>query len=137
MNARFQNVKTTTSVFMVSSSLPVVFITMFYLGYAFNSKNRPSRIPYEFFSIGVPFLYGIFGVANYYATLMYGTNMSIAIGGLFGLLLSVIGRFYLNLPKQLFNFTSKNEHMVHIYAVAIYAGIFRCIVTPVTQYIIS
>ena len=55
---------------------------------------------------------------------------------IFGLLLSIIGRFSLNLPIKLFNFTKNTAYQVHIYAIILYAIIFRGIITPLINYFI-
>ena len=128
------NLKKTTTIFIISSFVSI--ITIGYLGLAYNKQNRPSNIPYELFPVFIPILYGIFGLVNYYAIIKYGTNYSFFVGMLFGLILSLIGRFGLNLPKLLFNFTETTQYKVHIYAIFIYASIFQFIITPLTNYII-
>jgi hypothetical protein len=128
------NLKKTTTIFIISSFVSI--ITIGYLGLAYNKQNRPSNIPYELFPVFIPILYGIFGLVNYYAIIKYGTNCSFFVGMLFGLILSLIGRFGLNLPKLLFNFTETTQYKVHIYAIFIYASIFQFIITPLTNYII-
>lgn len=121
-------------VFLISSFISI--ITLGYLGIAYNNKNRPSTIPYELFPIFIPLVYGIFGVINYYIISNYGNNYSIIVGMVFGIFLSIVGRFGLNLPIKLFNFTKITSYKVHIYAIIIYAIIFRALVTPLTNYII-
>ena len=103
---------------------------------AFNKSNRPIDIPYELFPIFLPLLYGIFGLINYYIVSKYGNNYSLIVGMVFGMLLSIIGRFGLDLPIKLFNFTKNTSYQVHIYAIIIYAIIFRWIITPFITYII-
>ena len=111
-------------------------ITLFYIGWAFNNKGRPSNIPYEYFAVLIPISYGFFGIINYYAV-KYGnnTNWSLLVGAIFGFLLSIIGRFTLKLPSKLFNVGTKSEYMVHIYAIILYSIIFRFILTPIMKYI--
>jgi len=128
------NLKKTTTIFIISSFVSI--ITIGYLGLAYNKQNRPSNIPYELFPVFIPILYGIFGLVNYYTIIKYGTKYSFFVGMLFGLILSLIGRFGLNLPKLLFNFTETTQYKVHIYAIFIYASIFQFIITPLTNYII-
>ena len=126
--------KKNLKIFFISSFISI--ITLGYIGFAYNNKNRPPTIPYELFPIFIPLLYGIFGVINYYIISNYGNNHSIIVGMVFGILLSTIGRFGLDLPIKLFNFTKKTSYKVHIYAVIMYAIIFRMLVTPLTNYII-
>tara|TARA_B110000967_G_scaffold194991_1_gene224046 strand:+ start:230 stop:619 length:390 start_codon:yes stop_codon:yes gene_type:complete len=118
------------TIFLISSFISI--ITLGYIRIAYNNKNRPSTIPYELFPIFIPLLYGIFGLINYYIISNYGNNYSIIVGMVFGILLSIIGRFGLDLPIKLFNFTKNKSYKVHIYAIIIYAIIFRFIITPVT-----
>jgi hypothetical protein len=85
------------------------------------------------FGIMIPLLFGIFNEINTIVIKKYNNiNYSLIVGAIFGLLLSSIGRFYLNLPKLLFGF-KQNEHNVHIIAVILYALIFRLIATPLTK----
>tara|TARA_B110000285_G_scaffold33300_2_gene34876 strand:+ start:674 stop:1072 length:399 start_codon:yes stop_codon:yes gene_type:complete len=129
------NLKTNLNVFFISSFISI--ITLGYIGIAYNKKNRPSTIPYELFPIFIPLLYGIFGVINYHIISNYGNNYSIIVGMIFGILLSIIGRFGLDLPIKLFNFTKTTAYQAHIYAIIMYAIIFRLFVTPLITYIIS
>jgi len=128
------NLKTILNVFLISSFISI--ITLGYTGIAYNNITRPSTIPYELFPIFIPLLYGIFGVINYYIISNYGNNYSIIVGMVFGILLSIVGRFGLDLPVKLFNFTKNTSYKVHIYAIIIYAIIFRLFVTSLTNYII-
>jgi hypothetical protein len=128
------NLKKNITVFLISSFISI--ITLGYVGNAYSNKNRPSTIPYELFPIFIPLLYGIFGVINYYIISNYGNNHSIIVGTVFGMLLSTIGRFGLDLPIKLFNFRKNTSYKVHIYAIIMYAIIFRLLVTPLTNYII-
>lgn len=128
------NLKTNINIFLISSFISI--ITLGYIGIAYNNKHRPSSIPYELFPIFIPLLYGIFGVINYYIISNYGNNYSIIVGMGFGILLSIIGRFGLDLPIHLFDFTKNTSYQVHIYATIMYAIIFRSLVTPLTNYII-
>ena len=126
--------KKTMNIFIISSVISL--ITIAYISSAYIKNKCPQNVPYGLFLIFIPLLYGIFGVINYYVINKYGIKYSFVIGMIFGLLLSLIGRFKLNLPQQLFNFTKKTEYKVHIYAIILYACIFQFIITPLTQYII-
>jgi hypothetical protein len=128
------NFKKNLNIFLISSFISI--ITLGYIGLAYNKKTRPSTIPYELFPIFIPLLYGLFGVINYYIIKKYGDNYSIVVGMVLGILFSVIGRFGLNLPIKLFDFTKNTSYKVHLYALILYAIIFRLIVTPLTNYII-
>lgn len=102
-------IKQILNVFLISSFISI--ITLVYIGLAYNNKNRPSTIPYELFPIFIPLLYGIFGVINYYIISNYGNNYSIIVGMVFGILLSIIGRFCLDLPIKLFDFTNNTSYI--------------------------
>jgi len=127
------NLKTNLTVFFISSFISI--ITLGYVGIAYKNNNRPSTIPYELFPIFIPLLYGIFGLINYYIITKYENKYSLIVGMVFGILLSIIGRFVLDLPIKLFNFTKNTSYKVHIYAVIIYAIIFRWIITPLINFI--
>lgn len=122
-------------IFIISSSLPIFFITFSYIGYAIiKSKNYKStkNIHYELFPILIPLFFGIAGIINYHIIKKYNSNnMSLIVGAIFGLILSTIGRFYLKLPTKIFNFTNVNEWHSHIIAFLIYSCIFRFIMTPI------
>ena len=68
------------------------------------------KIPYEVIPIIIPLGFGIVGTINY----------NIFIGLFYGLILSYIGRFYLDLPTILFNIDKNDHHIVHLYAIVIY-----------------
>jgi hypothetical protein len=124
------NVQTIVSVFLISSVVSV--ITLAYLNIA--AARKKVKVPFMEF---IPFTYGIVGLINLFVITSFGSNYSIFVGMLFGLALSTIGRFKLNLPTKLFNFTKQTEYQVHIYAMVLYAAIFHFIITPSTEYIIG
>lgn len=130
-----KNFKKNLTAFVVSGFISL--ITLFYVTLAYSNKNFQPKIHFELFIIAIPVMYGLFGVINYNAVQKFGTCSSLVVGALFGLLLSVIGRFGLNLPQLIFNFTKKDEFMVHIIAIVLYALIFRFGTTPLTEYIVS
>jgi len=128
------DIKKSVNIFIISSF--VSLITIGYIGQAFVSQGCPFNVPYELFPIFIPMLYGIFGLVNYYVTENFGSKYSFLVGMIFGLLLSFIGRFGLNLPQLIFGFTKKTEYKVHIYAMVLYAIIFHFLITPLTLYIL-
>tara|TARA_B110000977_G_C11071735_1_gene489762 strand:- start:2204 stop:2596 length:393 start_codon:yes stop_codon:yes gene_type:complete len=121
-------------VFIISGFVSI--ITLVYVGLAYKKNNCPPTIPYGLFPIFIPILYGVFGIINYYIINNVGVYYSWLVGILFGLILSLIGRFMLNLPILLFNFTKRTEYNVHLYAMLIYSCIFQFIITPLTKFII-
>lgn len=122
------------NIFIIASSVSI--ITLGYLGSAYGLSKCPSNIGYMWFPVLIPLIYGIFGLINEYIIDTMGINYSFVVGATFGLLLSLVGRFILNLPVLLFNFTKSTEYKVHIYAMIMYAAIFQFIITPLTQYIV-
>ena len=125
--------------FIIGSSILITLITLLYVGYAFRKAGRPSDIPYELYAIFIPIMYGVFNVANVYLQKKYKfcPNISLAVGALFGLLLSFFGRFGYDLPKRIFEFSEQTESRVHIIAPVMYALIFRFIVQPVNEYVLD
>ena len=119
-----------TRVFIISSI--VSLITLGYLGVAYMRKGYPSTVPYKLFILVIPVAYGLFGIINKYVIKRFGIEYSLVVGALFGLILSSIGRFVLNLPQLLFNFTKETEYQVHLGAILLYACILRYIITPLT-----
>jgi hypothetical protein len=109
-------------IFCVSSSLPIFFITLSYLGLAYKN-NRNKDVPFYLFPIILPLLFGLTGIINYH------TEYNFILGGLFGLLLSLIGRFGLDLPKKLFEMEYPSK--VHPTAIILYGLIFKFILTPI------
>lgn len=107
----------------------VSIITIGYLYLYFKNYNMDTIF------IVVPILYGIFSIINYFV-IKININYSIIIGILFGLLLSIIGRFIYKLPIKIFNFNKNNEYKVHIYAIIMYGLIFRLIITNITKYLL-
>ena len=124
--------------FIIGSSVLVTFITLLYLGRAFNNSGRPSEIPYEKFALAIPIIYGISNVINIYLqkNYSYSSNISFGVGAIMGLFLSFIGRFKYNLPKEIFKFSEKNAYQVHIIAPVLYSLIFGLIVQSVNSYIL-
>jgi hypothetical protein len=113
--------------FIIGSSLPSVLISNLYIGLANSKKNIIKR--YEFFPLSIALLFGIYNIINYLLfKKLKNDNSAIIMGILYGLTLSLIGRFIFNLPTRLFQFSKKNEYMVHIYASILYALIFFLII---------
>ena len=124
-------IKKLFKIFVLSSSLPVFLITLSYIGLSFRGAGRPSNVPYELFPLFIPFIFGIFGIINYFVIKKFGINSSLFVGVALALVLSFIGRFMLNLPEKIFKFTKKNVWTVHIIAMILYSLIVRFILTPI------
>ena len=121
------NYKKLLLAFVIGSSLPSVLVSNLYIGLANSKKDIIKR--YEFFPLGIALLFGIYNVLNYLLYKEINNDLSaIIIGLLYGLTLSSIGRFGMDLPSRLFDFTKTNEYMVHVYAAILYAGVFYFII---------
>jgi hypothetical protein len=118
--------------FIISSSVVSFFVTALYIGYGMSqNKETLSIIPHiEWFFTIIPIMYGLFGV------LSWELKNPAIIGGILGLILSIIGRFYLDLPSKMFGH-SKDEWLVHVYAIPLYALVFMYIITPLQRYFIN
>lgn len=122
--------------FFLSSSLPAFFITMGYLSYNYAKNQRPSDVPIELFGVGIPLLFGIMGVINYNA-IKYGSYNSLLVGAIFGIALSLVGRYYFNIPEKLFKMHKDKQKVVHMYAPVLYAAIFYFIISPMQDLLIN
>lgn len=83
----------------------------------------------------LPLLFGIAGVINY-NVIYYGSYNSILVGAIFGMALSMVGRFYFDIPKKLFKMHKNKEKVVHMYAPILYAFIFYFIISPMQDLLI-
>ena len=121
------NYKKLLLAFVIGSSLPSVLVSNLYIGIANSRKDIVKR--YEFFPLGVALLFGLYNILNYLLYKNIKSDVSaIIIGILYALTLSSIGRFGMDLPVRLFDFTRDNEYMIHIYASILYTGVFYFIV---------
>lgn len=109
-------------------SLSVSVITLLYIGYAYIHSGRPSSVPIALIFIFVPIMYGIFGTIDKIVTDKYKTDYSLLVGAILGLVFSLIGHLILDLPKAIFNYKNGSAHIVHVYAMILYAMIFKFIV---------
>jgi hypothetical protein len=122
--------------FLIGSSIFSTFITLSYVGMA-NIKFK-GLLNYEIFSIILPILFGIFNIFHYILLQNTKNDMySLLIGLIFGLTLSIIGRFGLDLPIKIFGFSKENEYQVHLYASVIYPLIFYFIIRNLNYYFIN
>ena len=121
------NYKKLLLAFVIGSSSISTLVSNLYIGIANSKKDIIKR--YEFFPLGIALLFGIYNVINYLLYKKIESDISaIVIGILYGLTLSSIGRFGMDLPSRLFTFTKQNEHIVHIHASILYAGVFYFII---------
>lgn len=128
-------IKNNIHAFILSSSLPVFAITMAYLSYNYAKNDQPKDIPIELFSVAIPLVFGIVGVINY-NIIKIGSYNSILLGAIFGLALSLVGRYYYDIPAKLFKMHKDKQKVVHMYAPVLYAVIFYFILSPMQDLLI-
>jgi hypothetical protein len=114
--------------FIIGSSVPVFIITYTYLIYSYISNNKPKSIPITKILFMIPIIYGLAGIINYHYI-----KYSYIVGALFGLILSIFGRYIYNLPVLIFNLKKNNEYKVHIIAIILYSLIFQFILSPIQK----
>jgi hypothetical protein len=120
--------------FIVGSSIINTIISFSYIGNAFKSSGRPSSFPYEIIPIGISVIFGIANILNIYLQSKYTSRfIPFIVGGLMGILFSVVGRFVYGLPQKIFGFNESNEYQVHLVAFVLYGLIFQFIVQYVNQ----
>lgn len=119
--------------FIIGSALPSVIVSNLYIGLANSSKDVIKR--YEFFPLMISLFIGISNAVNYKLYEKYQSEIiPVLVGAIFGIMLSIIGRFIFDLPKRLFLFTKENEWTVHIYAAITYAIIFYMIIHTMNKW---
>jgi len=116
--------------FIIGSSIISTIISLTYIGNAFRNSGRPSDIPYEILPIFIAIMFGIFNMINVYFD--FRGMETFILGGIMGVIFSIIGRFGYNLPTRIFGF-SDNEYLVHFIAFVLYGTIFRFIVQPLNE----
>jgi H+/Cl- antiporter ClcA len=128
-------IKNNIHAFILSSSLPVFAITMGYLSYNYAKNDQPKEIAIELYSLGVPLLFGIMGVINY-NLIKFGSANSLLLGALFGVALSLVGRYYFDIPEKLFKMHKDKQKVVHMYSPVLYSFIFYFILSPMQDLLI-
>lgn len=106
--------------------------TNFYLMSAYIYHNEPPNVPMHIIMFLVPMLYGI---TLLFALLVEFEYMFI-IGALFGLAMSLLGRFGFELPKRLFLMKPSEEYQVHIIAPVLYGTFFQLLIKPLTTVLV-
>lgn len=98
-------------------------LTIAYVGRAYYKAGSPPDVPFRTIALTLPILYGL---ANYILVVRLKNSRAgaFAVGLVFGLLLSLFGRFMLDLPQKIFGFSPDREWVVHGSAMALYAVIF-------------
>lgn len=119
--------------FVIGSSIISTFVTFLYNGVAFR-RQRPYNVQIELMPIVVPIIFGLMNILLYNLIQRTTYNpfmLTIVVGSLTGIILSLIGRFYFDLPRNLYGI--EREWTVHLVAVPLYAIIFGLIVYPLNR----
>ena len=120
--------------FAIGASFAASFVTILYLSSAYAKvQDRPPDASLTSLLIGSRIGYGLANVVNVF----FGNTLrsSLLVGALFGEVLSLVGRFKLDLPKRLFRMEKHQEDLVHIIAPILYAAIFATIVRALNKLI--
>ena len=129
--------------FIKGSSVVAAFPTLLYVGF-FQMKNRQDllkkasslelqnflSIPYESMVVGILVSYGItFALMKRNVDEEKDSKLQkiikiVSHGAILGLFLSIIGRFYFDLPVKMFGIPKNQSFKVHPIAMILYAVIF-------------
>lgn len=113
----------------------VSIIPLFYLGMYYDQLlcNDKLKIKYGLLTTVLPIVYGItYVLLDLILPLGFKFRLFV-IGALFGIIFSIIGRFWLDLPTLLFQ--TKNPDLYHLYSILIYSPVFGLGIPLLTQYI--
>jgi len=124
--------------FLVGSSSLATVVTHAYVGAAHARSGRPRSVPMEWSALFVGGVYGVSAVVLKRAVLDRDAdpNWSLLVGAVTGVVLSIVGRFGLDLPRLSFDFRTPSgaesgaAWTVHLVAAVLYALIFRLLVLP-------
>jgi len=127
--------------FALGSSIVTTFISFVYIGGAYhlsvNKKSSKIAIPPLFLALlFVSLYYGAINVLYVYLVkeLEYSPNVGWGLGAVFGLLLSLLGRFILNYPILVFGFKKEKVWQIHLVAMALYSVIWGCWVRYINKW---
>ena len=124
--------------FIIASSIIVTFISLWYVGSAYDKAGSPRGIPIVPIEISMAVAFGLANIVN----LLIDPDQSrwwitFLVGATLGVLFSLVGRFGYDLPRRIFNFNKKTEWRVHPIAFFLYGLIFAIIVRPLNRYILE
>ena len=117
--------------FIAGSAFPVVIWPFMYLGLSYTYLNSSSSFKIGLLPIILPFIFGFANVFYMFLELIYPAQSFIRIwlfGGMFGLILSLIGNFVYNIPKDLFRLKGKVQYLTLIFFPIFYSLIWRYII---------
>jgi len=122
--------------FLIGSSYPIIFFPLVYLGVNAASKGvtHLREIPYPHITALLPLVYGLLNVVGerFFTEVVPIADVvtrAIMVGAIGGLVLSLIGRFYLKIPAVLFEMPEEEQWMVHVVAILLYSVVFG-VATP-------
>ncbi len=106
--------------FAVGVSFAASFVTQTYLAVGTRGTVGTGLL------VGVRLAYGLANIVLVH--LGNSVAQAVAVGAVLGLCLSLVGRFALHLPTQLFGFSAETAWKVHVLAPVLYAAIFVVVV---------
>ncbi len=114
--------------FLIGASVIGSLVSFGYIGAGFAKWRKSGNWDvsmdvnkFEWMMFSVMILLGLFNVLAQNLVEEYNWyGWNVIIGALFGLTLSLIGRFGFDFPVKVFDFNRSNEMMVHLYAMLLY-----------------
>ncbi len=140
--------KKTTLAFVIGSSILSSVWSELYMGKSYDAAGCPcdleffgnKNIKFWIYPIIVPILFGLFNVLNVFLQFQFQEMnpwlIASAVGGVFGLLLSLAGRFGFDFPRKVFKMKTKEQQAsVHWKAPIFYALIFAVVVQSLNYFL--
>lgn len=124
--------------FIVGSSLPATWFTLWYVGRAHKANKPVPGLPdYEFVCIWILIAYGLTNAlahSKFIKKFIKRDIIRMAVCGAFlGVILSSYGTFVGNFPVDMFGFSEKNWNAPLYFAPFLYAAIFVVIVHNINR----
>lgn len=112
--------------FAIGASFFSAFVTLTYTAKAFEITDKKPEVSQQLLNIGIRIAYGL---ANTVLVFLGNTlPNAAAVGAIFGEIMSLIGRYKLNLPFMLFGLKQEDTWKVHVIAPFMYMLIFTMLV---------
>ena len=115
--------------FILGTTILISVFPYSYLGIPHTTLGPLKTAKYEYIVMTIPLIFGLANVVTLSLPIQNTTLKYIIGGTLTGLILSLIGRYWLDIPAQLFPDTSADS--VHVIAPILYALVFVLILQRV------